>query len=337
MNSLERQPYLYVYDHAFTELTDEIEAFVASNFDNKFLEWYNDPIPEVLEKQKDGLVLSSTRTELKWLQHRAKMNVLAARFQSYGLHPDIQKRDPSKYGRYNVILEYRSLGSTKVKKECKTMLSREELEQLVLQPHRGQKPSQLNGKFFAADEIVRIRITRTVMNNEEARLYKEKYRCYSNLALTKRFEEVTDTLIINPHLEDDSEKNTIQIIDRSRIDALKAYTGTAWDLQKLIKLCEELNSNAEAGNFYAIAYLSRALIDHVPPILGCKNFDEVANNYAGSKSFKKAMEPLSKTLKNLADMHIHTQVSAKLASPSMTQVNFSQALDLLLGEIIKEL
>jgi hypothetical protein len=108
-------------------------------------------------------------------------------------------------------------------------------------------------------------------------------------------------------------------------------------MRKLIQLCEELNVNFQVGNFYSVVYLSRALIDHIPPILGCNSFDEVANNYAGDRSFKKATEQLSKTMKHIADLHIHKQIAPSLSIPNMTQVDFSQSMDFLLGELLTKL
>jgi hypothetical protein len=43
-----------------------------------------------------------------------------------------------------------------------------------------------------------------------------------------------------------------------------------FDFQKLIRLCEELNSSYDQGNMYASAMLTRAILDHVPPLFGYK-------------------------------------------------------------------
>jgi hypothetical protein len=80
----------------------------------------------------------------------------------------------------------------------------------------------------------------------------------------------------------------------------------------------------------------RAIIDHVSPIFGFDNFNQVANNYAGGgKSFKKNIERLNTTMRNLADMYLHNPIRKREALPNDVQVNFKSELDLLLSEIIR--
>jgi len=86
----------------------------------------------------------------------------------------------------------------------------------------------------------------------------------------------------------------------------------------------------------AVTMLSRALIDHIPPIFGFRNFTEVANNYGGAKhtSFKKQMQHLEKSLRNIADSYLHNQIRKKESLPNRVQTNFSNDFDVLLAEII---
>jgi hypothetical protein len=100
-------------------------------------------------------------------------------------------------------------------------------------------------------------------------------------------------------------------------------------------LCEELNACYQVSAYHAVIMLTRAILDHVPPLFGCKNFAEVANNYAGMKSFKQSMEHLQGGARNIADLHLHGQVRAAESLPNATQVNFSPYLDLLLAEIVR--
>jgi hypothetical protein len=83
-----------------------------------------------------------------------------------------------------------------------------------------------------------------------------------------------------------------------------------------------------------MAMLTRAIIDHVPPIFGMKNFSEVANNYGGSSSVKKEFKNLETTARNIADLHLHSHIRRKEVLPNLTQVDVSNSLDLLLSEII---
>jgi len=124
-------------------------------------------------------------------------------------------------------------------------------------------------------------------------------------------------------------------IDPSRLSDLRTLKVTGHDLTRLVRLCEELNACWQVGAYYAVIMLTRAIIDHVPPLFGCKSFAEVANNYAGSKSFKESMNHLERGARSIADQHLHVQIRAVESLPNATQVNFSQSLDLLLAEIIR--
>jgi hypothetical protein len=82
--------------------------------------------------------------------------------------------------------------------------------------------------------------------------------------------------------------------------------------------------------------LTRALLDHVPPVFGVKSFSEVANNYiGGSKSFKDTMLHLDTAAKKIADGFLHTQIRRSETLPTAQQVNFGAPLDLLLAEIVR--
>ena len=96
----------------------------------------------------------------------------------------------------------------------------------------------------------------------------------------------------------------------------------------------ELNINFSNGCYLAVTMLSRAILDHVPPIFGYGTFEEVANNYKG-KSFRNSMLHLQNSLRNIADSHLHLPIRKKETLPNKTQVNFSNDLDVLLAEIVR--
>jgi hypothetical protein len=125
------------------------------------------------------------------------------------------------------------------------------------------------------------------------------------------------------------------LIADSRLDELRALTSSQFDFKKLIRLCEELNIASREECHFATAALTRALVDHVPPLFGKKNFSEVANNYAGTKSFREAMEHLDSSAKKVADGHLHTQIRKSETLPTAQQVNFASGLDVLLSEIVR--
>jgi hypothetical protein len=100
-------------------------------------------------------------------------------------------------------------------------------------------------------------------------------------------------------------------------------------------MCEELNICYAQECFFATSFLVRAILDHVTPVFGKKNFSEVANNYAGAKSFKDSMRHLEGSLRKIADAHLHSQIRSKEVLPTKTQVRFPQDLDVLLAEVIR--
>lgn len=124
------------------------------------------------------------------------------------------------------------------------------------------------------------------------------------------------------------------LIAESRLGELRALTSPQFDFRKLVRLCEELNVASREECYFATAMLTRSVLDHVPPIFGKKNFDEVANNY-GTKSFKGAMQHLQNASRNVADGHLHQQIRKSETLPTVQQVHCGQQLDVLLEEIVR--
>ena len=124
------------------------------------------------------------------------------------------------------------------------------------------------------------------------------------------------------------------MISHSRLDELRSLSPNQFDLSKLVRLCEEINIVYNEACYCATAMLTRAVLDHVPPIFGKKNFDEVANHFGG-KSFKEAMQHLDSASRSVADGHLHEQIRKRETLPTPQQVNCGQQLDVLLAEIVR--
>jgi len=122
-------------------------------------------------------------------------------------------------------------------------------------------------------------------------------------------------------------------VNPTRIDDLRSKSNSSFDLRRLVKVCEELNRTYADQCYLSTIFLVRSLLDHVPPIFGKKSFAEVANNYGG-KGFKDTMLTLENSSRKIADLYLHTQIKAHETLPLEQQVNFSQAIDLLLAEIV---
>ena len=100
-------------------------------------------------------------------------------------------------------------------------------------------------------------------------------------------------------------------IDAHVVANIKARTNVRrFDHAKLLRLVDELNDNYSRGNAYAAHALLRALLDHIPPMLGCTDFKVVANNYQWNRTDKSYMRKLL-DFKLQADDVLHRQISRK--------------------------
>lgn len=138
----------------------------------------------------------------------------------------------------------------------------------------------------------------------------------------------------------DAVKSDVEIkdrfIDETRMREIKLLKSQQFDLSKLIRICEELNLCYANNCFLAVAMLVRSMLDHVPPVFGYQTFSEVANNYStGGKSFKDSMQHLDKSLRKIADAHLHGQIRQKESLPNRTQINFRNDVDVLLAEVAR--
>lgn len=135
------------------------------------------------------------------------------------------------------------------------------------------------------------------------------------------------------------QKNSVEpllLISESRLDELRALASSRFDFKKLIRLCEEINTAYGAECYFATAILTRAILDHVPPVFGFSTFAEVANNYGGGgQSFKQTMQHLENASRRVADAHLHMPIRNSETLPNQQQVNCGQQLDVLFAEIVR--
>lgn len=132
-----------------------------------------------------------------------------------------------------------------------------------------------------------------------------------------------------------AEEPALNYIDQTRLSQLQALKSDRFDLTRLVGLCSELNICYSNGCYLAVAMLTRALIDHIPPLFGAKTFSEVATSDAGSRSFRDSMSHLDLSCRKIADSHLHVQIRNKEVLPNKTQVNFANDLDVLLAEVVR--
>jgi len=100
-------------------------------------------------------------------------------------------------------------------------------------------------------------------------------------------------------------------LDIATIDDVKqAATVGGWSSDKLVALLRELNDNYSRGNAYACHALLRAVLDHVPPMLGCTSFAAAVSNVSWSRTDRIYMKRLL-DFRLQADDALHRQISAK--------------------------
>ena len=103
------------------------------------------------------------------------------------------------------------------------------------------------------------------------------------------------------------------------------------DPGKLVKLVVELNDNFSRGNAYAAHALLRAILDHIPPLLGCADFKAAANSYSWSRTDRSYAHRLL-DFKLQADDALHRPISKKSASLSIDDMPPSIWLNRILEE-----
>ena len=102
----------------------------------------------------------------------------------------------------------------------------------------------------------------------------------------------------------------------------------------VVRICDELNCCFEDGSYFAVGGLLRALLDHVPPVFGFKNFRAVANSH-GNRSIRGSLQHLENSSRKISDSLLHQQIRAKESLPNRVTVDFSSDLDVLLAELIR--
>ena len=129
----------------------------------------------------------------------------------------------------------------------------------------------------------------------------------------------------------------INYVDPDRLVELSAIKSDQFNLKRLIQMCKELNHCFKRRDFIATIALVRAIADHTPPIFRFDSFSKVWNNASIAKSTRDSFRNLDTHSRNIADAYLHIQARKSETLPTSTQVDFSQSLDVLLGEVVRVL
>jgi hypothetical protein len=126
-------------------------------------------------------------------------------------------------------------------------------------------------------------------------------------------------------------------VDDKVVDSIRAKQGHGtFEVTKLLGLIDELNDNYARRNAYASHMLLRAVLDHIPPLFGCKDFAEVANNHSWGRTDKRYVKRLADS-RDQADDALHRQVSTKACVLDFDDMPASVCVDRLLQECADKL
>lgn len=204
-------------------------------------------------------------------------------------------------------------------------------------PYREGRPIVINGTTVPIDDLKALRINRTDQPAAELRpIVKAEQHAQKFVALgipedwriADRGEDATDQFITEPPGSAAKQatvppSQTVALpslpsyVDEQIIDAIRAKDGKVrFNVTKLLALIDELNDNCQRTSTYSAHAMLRAILDHIPPILGHRSLDEVANNYSWGQTDKAYMKKLL-DFKLQADDALHRQISSKpdLLSP----------------------
>jgi hypothetical protein len=165
--------------------------------------------------------------------------------------------------------------------------------------------------------------------------YKDK-----GLEREDMFKEFKEKIIqlaidIETYFRNDTSDTTItksnSYIKQQLVDAFQARD-QGFNYKKLLSLIEELNENQRCNHAYASFMLIRAIMDHIPPLLELKSFEQLDDNYSlstGHKTDKAYIEMLIKAKTILHDA-LHRQISASEDLLDISDVPIPQALNRVL-------
>ena len=130
----------------------------------------------------------------------------------------------------------------------------------------------------------------------------------------------------------------VHYVSPQRIQELNNISNVNFDTKKLVRLCEELNVAYQNSMYYSCWILQRAILDHIPPIfLTTQNPTFAQFAASAGRSQKSIFQRLENSCRDIADNMVHSRIKSKENLPAQTQINFSQDLDVLLGEIVSKL
>jgi hypothetical protein len=238
--------------------------------------------------------------------------------------------------------------------EVRLDLSEEKLEADFLAPYREARAIVINGKTIPIDDLARLCISRSKLPSTSMGpdpQFKEQIRKEQTVATPDNWliaylcEDVTDLFVTEPpgsavvSLAPTSQLTTPinPYVNQRIIDDIRIKDGKSqFNVAKLLRLIEELNDNYARRNSYATHALLRAVLDHIPPILGQPDFNAVANNYSWGRTDKRYLKRLA-DFRDQADDALHRQISTRADLLDFDDIPASVCVNRLLQECATQL
>lgn len=176
--------------------------------------------------------------------------------------------------------------------------------------------------------------------------YKNKDRDYKNARniYSQTIIHILMEIKFISKIDDDTYKlyrtgSSSSFISNELVDQFTSLKVRKFSLKRLIHYCEQINRNYELGYYESVAFTTRALMDHVPPIFNQPNFESIGSKVGQGKttSFKKSCDKLHNSLKHIVDDLIHKQISAGTSLLVKEEIDFSQDLNTFLRRTLEEL
>jgi hypothetical protein len=125
-------------------------------------------------------------------------------------------------------------------------------------------------------------------------------------------------------------------VNEDILQGFQSKTGF-FNYQKLIALIEELNFNYSHKKTYSACTVLRAILDHIPPLLGKTSFEDVVNqyNWGSEKSSRRKVVKELLAFRNIPGDVLHGQISNKSDVIDISYLPNKLSINALLKECLE--
>lgn len=172
-------------------VTTKIEKTIKTHFGQALLDLFNKKVELQPSKKYEKAVFDAMDSNillgilvalgsgLQEMSEQAKSqyayqkNVLAYIYNcllNHGLHPNIFLRDETKNKRFNLLIRHKT-HSRKILEDYKILIPWEKFQDDYLLYYKNRKPMKIGGKLIPFDKIVELKITTTLLQDDEIDLF----------------------------------------------------------------------------------------------------------------------------------------------------------------------